>query len=219
VFAFVVLALSRAGDARSVDAWRRARAKNAPAFRRPVASPEYTWPFRSIWVLMSLVFFGAGTSKLRHSGIEWALSDNLRLLLLRSYYHVSDGDPLTSWSLSIAQHAHLAQTVAAATLAIETLFFVCLLSRRARPYIGFGGLMFLVGIRALMGPTFEPFIMCGLLPVPWHRVEAAVRRMVERPRTVGVLDAAYDYMPTADAAGAQPSLETRAPQTRVLDPA
>jgi hypothetical protein len=239
VFAFFVLAVSRSGDARSVDAWWRARrvhvgwrgALNGGRFaerrdavsRPPIAGPEYMWPVRAMWVLTSLVFFAAGTSKLRRSGLEWAFSDNLRLLLMRAYYHVSDGDPLTTWGLAVAQHPRLAQTFAAATLMIETFYFISLLSRRARPFIGVAGLIFLVAIRTLMGPTFEPFMMCALLAVPWHRVEWALRRLVarrpvERPRQLSILDAAYDCRP-AEAARAQASLDTQSSHSGVLGPA
>jgi hypothetical protein len=238
VFAFFVLTVSRAGDARSVDAWWRARrvdgfdggrrhdawhrarrfAERHARPRLPLVGPEYMWPIRAMWVLTSLVFFAAGTSKLRRSGLDWAFSDNLRLLLMRAYYHVSDGDPLTSWGLVVAQHPRLTQALAAATLVIETGYFVALLSRRARPFIGVAGLIFLVNIRMLMGPTFESFMMCALLAVPWHRVETALRLLLERPRRLSILDAAYDYTP-AEAACAQPSLDAQSPHPSVLGPA
>lgn len=171
VFVLWILVFSRAGDARSLDALR-ARARGEA--RRPSIDGEYTWPIRALWVLTALMFFGAGTSKLRHSGLEWALSDNLRLLLIRAYYHVSDGDPLTSLGLVVAKHAWLSRAIASSALALETLYIVTLFSRRLRPIVGCAGMFFFIGIRTLMGPTFEPYLICGLFLVPWHRVEAAV---------------------------------------------
>jgi hypothetical protein len=242
VFAFFVLAMSRAGDARSIDAWRRGRHADGehggprssgwrrardgrwfgdghdPDVRPEVAGPEYTWPIRAMWVMTSLVFFGAGSSKLRHSGLDWALSDNLRLLLMRAYYHVSDGDPLTSWGLAVAHYPRFTHALAAAALVIETLYFVSLVSRRLRPYIGIAGLTFLICIRTLMGPTFESFMLCSLLVVPWHRVELALRRMTQRPRRLSTLDSAYDYVPK-EVARAQPAIDARAPDTGLLGPA
>lgn len=173
VFAFIILAFSRAGDARSIDAVIRARRGIAPP---PARGPEYTWPIRAMWVATALIFFGAGTSKLRNGGLEWVFSDNLRLLLMRAYYHVSDGDPLTSWGLVVAKQAWMSRWLALTTLLVETLYIAGLFSRRVRPIMGLSGVLLLVGIRLLMGPTFESFLMCGLLVVPWHRVEALSKR-------------------------------------------
>jgi len=47
-----------------------------------------------------------------------------------------------------------------------------LFSRRARALLVPAGLAFLVGIRILMGPAFEQFMMCYVLRVPWQRVLA-----------------------------------------------
>jgi len=200
VFTLTVLAFSRAGDVRSFDAIIRAR-RRAGRRRQRVASDtataedsglarptgrsevrrayasgaEYQWPIRAMWVMTALVFFGAGTSKLRHSGLEWAFSDNLRLLLMRAYYHVSDGDPLTGFGLTIARLPGLSKAVAVSSLAIETFYIVALFSRRARPYIGIVGVLFFAGIRAFMGPTFEAYFICNLFLVPWDRVEQRAR--------------------------------------------
>jgi hypothetical protein len=202
VFALWVLAFSRAGDTYSVDALRMRAQHRRP---RPMFDAEYSWPIRAMWVLIALMFFGAGTSKLRHSGIEWALSNNMQLLLVRAYYHVSDGDPLTSLGLTVARYSWLSRAIACGALGLESLYLVTLFSRRLRPYVGIGGMFFFVGIRALMGPTFEPYLVCGLLLIPWHRVEAAVLRVLYNARTYAP-HAACDpagagHVPTAAASG------------------
>jgi hypothetical protein len=161
------LALSRAADAFSLDALiaRHLRA------RRPVIDPgEYTWPIRFVWVAMALIFCAAGLSKLRHSGLEWILSDNLALLLRRQQYHISDGEPWTNWGLSVARHSWVARSMAATSLCVELLFPLTLFSRTARRVLVPAGLLFLIGIRALMGPTFEQFMLCYVFWVPWERV-------------------------------------------------
>ena len=119
---------------------------------------------------MSLIFCAAGISKLRHAGLQWILSDNLALLLLRQQYHLSDGEPLTTWGIWVANHASVARAMAAMSIAVETLFPLALFSRRARLLLVPAGLGFLVGIRLLMGPTFEQFMLCYVFWVPWHRV-------------------------------------------------
>ena len=65
----LVMAVSRCGDALSIDSWldRRRRQENPtrekPTRKKPV-SGEYRWPIRMVWLLMTLAFFGAGFSKL-----------------------------------------------------------------------------------------------------------------------------------------------------------
>jgi predicted DCC family thiol-disulfide oxidoreductase YuxK len=176
VFVLGAFAVSHAGRAWSIDALVAAARSGTTA--RPAPSGEYTWPIRFVWVAMALIFFAAGVSKLRHSGIEWAFSDNLALLLRRQQYHISDGEPLTSWGLTVAQYPVLSQTMAAASLAIETLFPLVLFSRTARLLLVPAALGFLIGIRTLMGPTFEQFMICFVFWVPWPQVAALVRHRV-----------------------------------------
>jgi hypothetical protein len=174
VFASGALALSRAGDACSADALIAAAAGRLPG--PPRDDGEYRWPIRFVWVAMAFIFCAAGLSKLRHSGLEWIFSDNLVLLLRRQQYHISDGEPLTRWGILVAHHGGLARALALTTVAIETLFPLTLISRRARYVLVPAGLGMLVGIRTLMGPTFEQFMMCGVFWVPWATVAAAVRQ-------------------------------------------
>jgi len=168
VFACGALAISRAADAWSVDAWLASRRHGEPIVRPD--DGEYTWPIRFVWVAMAMIFCSAGISKLRHSGLDWILSDNLALLLQRQQYHVSDGEPWTNWGLWVARHPWVARSMAASSVAIETLFPLALFSRRARRILVPAGLLFLVGIRALMGPTFEQFMLCYVFWIPWRTV-------------------------------------------------
>jgi hypothetical protein len=174
VFASGALALSRAGDAYSFDAL--IAAVRGGAASRPHDSDEYTWPIRFVWVAMALIFFAAGLSKWRHAGLAWISSNDFALTLLRQQYHISDGDPLTSWGVIVAHHAWAAHGLAAAAIGIETLFPLALVSRRARVVLVPCGLVLLVGIRLLMGPTFEQFMMCYVFWVPWSRVVAFARQ-------------------------------------------
>jgi hypothetical protein len=168
VFASGALALSRAGDAWSIDSAIAALRNGHPS--SPPDSDEYTWPIRFVWVAMALIFFAAGLSKWRHGGLGWIFSDSFALTLLRQQYHISDGDPLTTWGIAIAHHAWIAHAMAAAAILLETLYPLTLVSRRARVVLVPAGLLFLIGIRALMGPTFEQFMMCYVFWIPWARV-------------------------------------------------
>jgi hypothetical protein len=163
IFATGALALSRAGDAWSIDALLAGRG----GIRAPADGSEYTWPIRFVQVAMAAIFFAAGISKLRHSGVEWIFSDNLALLLRRQQYHISDGEPLTRWGIAVARHAWMARGLALASVSIEILFPLALVSAHARAVLVPAGLAMLVGIRALMGPTFEQFMLCYVFWVPW----------------------------------------------------
>ena len=138
VFACGALALSRAGDAFSFDALIAA-VRSGPA-SVPHDSDEYTWPIRFVWVAMALIFCAAGLSKCAMPGSRGSSRDNFALTLLRQQYHISDGDPLTTWGIVVAHHAWLARAMAAAAIGIETLFPLTLFSRRARALLVPGGL-------------------------------------------------------------------------------
>lgn len=162
VIVFGILAVSRCGDAWSVDALRR-RGRGSS----PMPSGEYRWPIRAIWMTCALIFFAAGCSKLRHSGLSWIFSDHLAILLVRHQYYVSDGEPLTAWGPIIAATPWAARALAAVAVLIETLYPLALFSSRARLLLVPAGIGFLIGIRLLMGPTFEAFVICQVFWVPW----------------------------------------------------
>src|SRR5436190_5490018 len=167
VIAMGVFAVSRAGDAFSVDAWLRGGSRHEP-------SGEYTWPLRAIWVAMSLVFLAAGLAKLRYGGLDWITSRNMSILLTRAMYHVSDADPQATWGLFIAQHHWASGALAATAVATELLFPLALVSRTARAVLVPAAFAMLVSIRVLMGPTFGGFLVANVVWVPWDAVGARV---------------------------------------------
>ena len=171
IWAFLVMAVSRCGDAWSIDALvRKARGRTATARQDPLPSGEYTWPVHLIWVISAVIYLEAGLSKLRHSGMSWVTTDMMRNYLMRAYYHVSDSEPLTSWGLFIAQSHHLSKLFAAGALMLEVGFVIALFSRRSRWVLVPGVVAMQTGIAALMGPNFYQMIMCQAMWVPWDRV-------------------------------------------------
>jgi hypothetical protein len=170
-----IMALSRCDAGWSVDRlWRTRRQTNGPSQDSP-ASGEYTWPVRLVWLVMALVFFAAGMSKLRQSGIAWAMSDNLANWLLQSNYFIGTRSALAPWGLYIAQYGWLCRLLAAATLAFELGYPLALFSRRARGIIVPTVVLIQIGIRILMGPSFRGMLICNLFWVPWDRVSVPVR--------------------------------------------
>lgn len=166
-----ILACSRAGDVMSIDAivarWRGHA-------RRTIASGEYLWPAQLICVGVSLVFFAAGLAKIWTSGSEWFQSDHMAILLDRVQYHISDADPLVNWGSAIARIPWAANLLALTTVAVETAYPIALFSRRLRIPLVLAGAGLLIGIRMLMGPTFEQFLFLNVFWVRWDRVAALV---------------------------------------------
>ncbi len=167
IFALGILAVSRCGDAYSVDRliWRRAGQSH---------SPEYLWPVRLIQVLMTLVFFGAGVSKLRRSGLDWIFSDNLRILFIKHHYLKN---PPTNLGLYLAQYPLLYQTAALSTVLMETLSPLALFSRRAKLLIIPGLLLFQLGNYFIIGVSFMKFLPCYMFWVPWESLVARLRHI------------------------------------------
>ena len=171
VLLFGLLALSRCADVRSLD--RKLRPGGSDLQQRiqaAAASGEYGWPIQGARVLLSLVLFAAGVAKLRESGLDWALSDNMNILLVQYQYHLANADPMPGWGPWLAQHLPWAvRGMGAASLAIEVGTPAALFSKAARWLLVPGAIGMLVGIRLLMGPTFLPLILCQLFWLPWDR--------------------------------------------------
>jgi predicted DCC family thiol-disulfide oxidoreductase YuxK len=179
------LALSRAADAWSLDTLAAAYRK--PSHDGPAPSGEYTWPIRLVWVVVTLVFVGAGISKLRHAGPTWVMSDTMKTLLIRAYYNFSNTDPLVSWGLSLAEWPLAARAMAAAALLLELTFVLALVSRRARWILVPGAIGMVAGIRVLMGPTFGTFLLVNVVfwP-PWSTVGRRLAALVPQKEAVTV---------------------------------
>ena len=185
VLAFWILAFSRAGDAWSLDHLIRT-ARNEDAAPLP-DSPEYTWPVQLILTALSLVFFAAGVAKIWTSGLEWVMSDHMAILLRRVQYHISDADPLVNWGSHIAELPLAARLMAAGTIVVETSYPLSLFSRRLRVPLVLGGMSLIIGIRMLMGPTFEQFLVINVFWVPWDRVGERLRAWIPRRTDMRVI--------------------------------
>ncbi len=173
VFIMGVMVLSRCGDSLSVDRLLlRLLSKKNQSPSIPAASGEYTWPIMVAWLIMALVFFAAGVSKIGRSGLEWVMSDNMAILLIGSNYGDS---PLTTWGLRIAQFGWLCQMLAAGTIIFEIGFPLALISRTARSIIVPVMASIQAGILIPMGISFAQFMIVYLFWVSWDRVSPVVR--------------------------------------------
>jgi hypothetical protein len=163
VFAFF-LAISRAADRLSVDAILRHLLKRP--LQLPEHSGEYTWPIRVSWLCVVVMYGSAGISKWRHSGIEWATTDNLKLLLLRHQYSHTPPTRLGVWiAANYPASCHL---IAGGAMTVETLCPLALFHRYLRFLFGVGLCGMQIGIYLMMGILFElPILMIIWFWVPW----------------------------------------------------
>jgi hypothetical protein len=178
VLIFAVMALSRAGDAWSLDATIARRLGGRRPRPVPAPSGEYTWPLRCVWLALTLIYLAAGVGKLRSSGLAWIASDHLALLLLRSRYEYQ---PLTDWGPWLARSAGLRHALAAATILIELSYPLALASRRARLLLVPSAAAMQIAIGLLIGPRFYALLVCNLFWVPWASVLARAPRSQRHP--------------------------------------
>jgi len=165
IFTLLILALSRCGAAWSLDALIADRRN--PWRARPM-SGEYRWPIRMVWLLMCLIFFAAGASKLLRSGHAWITSDHMRYTLILAH-HVYPR-PSTDLALYVARYPLLCHAMAAGTIALELGFPLALVLGRARFPIVAATLLMQLGIGLLLGVWFLTFIVLYPFWVPWDRL-------------------------------------------------
>jgi len=89
----------------------------------PVPSPAYGWPIRTAMIVIAFAYLFVGLQKLRYSGFDWITTDNLRYVLYASSDAQANPNQL---ALFVADHAWLAHMFAAATIATEIGFILCL---------------------------------------------------------------------------------------------
>lgn len=177
VFIFGILAASRCGDALSIDAWWRGL--------RVAPSGEYRWPIRAIWLTITLIFFAAGVAKLRNSGLEWVTSENMAFILLRQQY---SEQPLVNWGIWLAQSGWFYRPIAAVTLFLEIGYPLAMILPRWRWLFILGMAATQIGIRIVMGPVFNQFIICNLFWIPYALL---LRRLA--PSLLPQTDAAFAH--------------------------
>lgn len=164
-----IMAASRCGAAFSLDRVA-GRFRGLDVNEEP--NGEFQWPVRAVWIVFAIVFFAAGVSKLRHSGIEWMISDNLKYQLIR--HHVSH-EPVVEWGLSVAASPLMCSYLAVSSVLFELLAPAALFSRRARLLIVPGLFCMQIGIWLFMGVAFKTYLICYLFWIPWDQLIHSIR--------------------------------------------
>lgn len=177
VFVIGILALSRAGDAFSLDARLRARRGEAA----PAHSSEYRWPIQLIRALLALIFFAAVCSKLRTCGIEWFFSDNLsNLFIQHAYLGLYPGGPFSGFLPYVAQFGWLCRMLAIFTLIFQLGCPLMLVSRTARALLMPVMVGFLLVDVLFLVSIFWTIIFCHAFWVPWENIKQRFSSMRRR---------------------------------------
>ncbi|MGB7159366.1 MAG: hypothetical protein WBD40_14965 [Tepidisphaeraceae bacterium] len=163
VLILLILALSRCGDAFSLDAILR-RKRRAEGDPLPLTSGEYRWPIRAVWLVLAMVFFNSAVAKLRKSGIEWAFSENLAVLMVRLNYF---NKPTTDWGIRLANIPAFGHAMGVAAIMVELFFPLVLFSRIARWVLVPAAFMMQVGNKALLGVDFTGFMFAYVFFIDW----------------------------------------------------
>ncbi len=161
-----VMAIAPSEDALSLD--------RAIWNERALASGEYRWPVRMVWLILSTVFFAAGYAKLSQGGLRWALSDNMSFILAEHQFPPEHPEALVPWGKWMARQSWLARGMGLATLILEAGYPLAMFSRRARFVFVPGMLLSVIGFRVLLGPSFFPLILCHVFWVRWRPQDGAV---------------------------------------------
>ena len=173
VWIMLILALSRCGDALSLDALLRRKHPATDAGEKlPLESGEYRWPIRAVWLVLAMVFFNSAVAKLRRSGLGWAFSDNLAVLMVRLNYF---NKPTTDWGLHLANIRGFGQFMGTGALIVELFFPLVLFSRIARWILVPAAFLMQLGNKFLLGVDFTVFMFAYVFFIDWAWLLARTR--------------------------------------------
>lgn len=161
----IVIACAPAADAVSIDARTR------PA---PVASPRYGWPLATLAILTVAVYFMAGVAKLRGDGLHWAAGEFLRNQIAFDNVRKAElGAVYSSIGSAALAHPALFAPLASASLALEVLAPLALVSWRTLRIWAIAIVAFHAGILLLMAVAF-PYPLTGAAFVGFWPAERLV---------------------------------------------
>ncbi|MBE15869.1 MAG: HTTM domain-containing protein [Dokdonia sp.] len=131
----LVLAFSPCHEMWSVDAWLQKR-KGIPITSRNAL--EYQLPFIILWSLMGLIYFFPGFWKLWTSGLDWALSSNLKFQMQYKWLQLDQWTPF----FRIDQYPLLYRSAGLFVLLFEIFFCLFIWHPKTRIIAICSGLIF-----------------------------------------------------------------------------
>ena len=129
-------------------------------------SRENGWPVRVAIVVAALIYFFAGYHKLRRSGIDWVLGENMQYILR---WGPAIGEPaLPAVADTIAESPLLSKLTAGMLLGVELAFPLVIWHRWLRPWLGLAAAGLHVGTWFLLGLDYWAWALAvPILLVDW----------------------------------------------------
>jgi hypothetical protein len=143
---------------------------------------DHGWPLRSSMVIAALIYFFAGYHKLRRSGLDWAIGDNVRYVMLWGpSVGAAKWDALATW---VGERLWAAKATGAFILTFELTFPLVVLWRRLQPWYALVAVALHVTTYLLLGLDYWAWACTVLLLfIDWPAVVDRVRP-TRRPPTV-----------------------------------
>lgn len=141
----------------------------------PDDEAEASWPLQAAAAVVALGYFLAGVAKLRHSGLAWVTSDNMRYIL--SWGVVDGRAHFDSWAAWVAERPWLCRLSAAGILGLELGAPVLVGVRRLRPLFVAGAGSLHVVTWFLLGLDYWAWIgVVVVVLVDWDRWAPRIAR-------------------------------------------
>ena len=164
--------------------------------RRP--RRDVGWPIRSGMAIAATIYALAGYHKLRTSGIDWALGDNVRYVLA---WGAPAGDTWESVSRWVGDHAWAYKGTGAFILGVEVLFPAALVWRRLQPWFAAAAVSLHLATYLLLGLDYWAWMFAVLLLfVDWPTLVDRMRRTAPSAST-DATTSAVPWSPTRSDVG------------------
>ena len=149
-------------------------APTAVDVRDRIARRAYGWPVRVAMVITALVYFFAGYHKLRRSGPDWVLGDNMRYVML---WGPSIGEAqwegMARW---VGEHVWAAKASGAFIFGLEITFPVVLFVRRLQVWYALAAVFLHITTWFVLGLDYWAWaITVSLLLVDWPALAERAR--------------------------------------------
>ncbi len=167
IWFLAILAVSRCGDVFSCDAiwaaWKRA---DHDVTDPPGPSRIYALPLRFVWLLIGVIYFFPGFWKLGWAGFDWALSDNLKFRLYKTWLEVGNWTPF----FRMDHYPLLYKMAAIGTIIFEISFIFLIFFPRLRILAALGGLALHNMTNIFMRIPFWWLQACYVVLFDWNAI-------------------------------------------------